>query len=67
MNLSEHRTARGYTQEDMAKLLGIGVSTYNMYENSQRNIPLKIAEEISKLLGMPIDHLFLPTKFTVSK
>lgn len=67
MRLTQARQERGFTQEQMAKLLGIGISTYSTYENAQRSIPAKIAKEISKILKVEQDEFFVPVKFTVSK
>lgn len=66
-SLASLRKKAGITQEEMAQNLGIGISTYNQYENSQRNIPYQIAEKIAKILNVSVDQIFLPTKFTVSK
>lgn len=65
--LANERQKRKYTQEDMALKLGIGVSTYCQYETGSRNVPLAIAEQIASLFKMPVNDLFLPQKFTVSK
>lgn len=65
--LTNIRKQAGYTQEGMAKILGVGLSTYNQYENCQRSVPSEIAERISKVLKVPRHQIFLPVKFTVSK
>ncbi|AFM01506.1 putative transcriptional regulator [Desulfitobacterium dehalogenans ATCC 51507] len=61
------REAKGYTQEQMAQLVKIGVSTYNMYEKGNRNVPDYIADRIANVLQIPKDEIFLPVRFTVSK
>lgn len=66
-SLTELRIRKGITQEQMAKKLKIGVSTYNQYENSQRSIPYHIAREIADILGSNVEDIFLPSRFTVSK
>lgn len=66
-NLSELRLANDMTQQEMANKLTIAVSTYNMYENGTRNVPMKVATGIAKLLGVELDDIFLAVKFTVSK
>ena len=66
-SLSELRAKKNITQEQMGKMLGVGTSTYNQYENSQRNIPMNVAEKISEILGVKIEDVFLPVRFTVSK
>lgn len=65
--LANIRKKAGYTQEGMAKILGVGLSTYNQYENRQRNIPSELAERIARILKVPQHQIFLPVKFTVSK
>lgn len=67
MELAKLRIREGKTQEQMATMLEIGVSTYNQYENSQRNIPYDTAKKIAEILGVKIEDIFLPVKFTVSK
>jgi len=66
-SLKDVRINHGKTQEQMAKILGIGISTYNQYENSERNIPYEKAKKIAQILSVNINEIFLPTKFTVSK
>ncbi len=66
-NLSSLRIKKNKTQEEMAKTLGIGVSTYNQYENLQRNVPEKIATKIAEILDVDVKDVFLPIKFTISK
>lgn len=61
------RKKKGLTQDEMAKILAIGLSTYNQYENLQRGIPFQIAEKIASMFDIPVDEIFLPIKFTVSK
>lgn len=69
--LAELRISKGKTQEEMAKLLGIGVSTYNQYEKSHRTMPEEIKQKIVEILEIrEIRHeeeIFLPVRFTVSK
>ena len=40
MRLKDLREDRDETQRQMAALLNVGQSTYSMYENGQREIPL---------------------------
>ena len=65
--LAETRKEKGYTQEKMAKMLEIAVSTYNQYETGARNVPAKIAEKICDILQIQVPIIFLPEKFTISK
>lgn len=66
-SLKETRIRNRKTQQQMAKLLNIGISTYNQYENSERDIPYKIAKSIAEMFGLELEDIFLPTRFTVSK
>jgi transcriptional regulator with XRE-family HTH domain len=66
--LAKLRVGKGKTQEDMAKLLGIGVSTYNQYEKSHRTIPDETKQKIVEILEISRENeIFLPVRFTVSK
>ncbi|MCQ1529300.1 helix-turn-helix transcriptional regulator [Lutispora thermophila] len=38
-SLTELRSRKNITQAEMAEILGILISTYNMYEHGQRKIP----------------------------
>lgn len=66
-SLETIRKEKGFTQEQMAIMLCIAVSTYNQYETGKRNVPNDIAARISEILGESISNIFLPKKFTVSK
>jgi transcriptional regulator with XRE-family HTH domain len=65
--LADIRDEKKITQEEMAKELGISVSTYNMYENGKRKIPSDIVEAICKKLRLSKEKYFLPSTFTVRK
>lgn len=67
MSLSEIRNEKRITQEAMAKQLNIAVSTYNQYENAQRNVPVNLAKKIAEILGVEVEDIFLPIRFTLSK
>lgn len=61
------RMQHKHSQTDMARKLNIAISTYNMYENENRRIPLKVAKEISNILKCEVDDLFCPATFTIRK
>jgi len=61
------RKEKGFTQEQMAYMLGIAISTYNQYETGSRSVPAEIANKISGILSIEVAKIFLPKKFTVSK
>jgi DNA-binding XRE family transcriptional regulator len=66
-NLAKVRKQKGKTQTEMAKLLGIGVSTYNLYENGAHKTPREIAVGIAEILEIEVEAIFLPATFTVCK
>ena len=61
------RLSKGFTQEFIAKQIGVATSTYSQYENGIRSVPLEKATAISDVLGCQVEDIFLPSKFTVSK
>lgn len=67
ISLVEARGLKGKTQAEMAGILCIAVSTYNMYENGQRKVPDEIATKICEILDRKKEDLFLPATFTLSK
>ena len=64
-SLDKLRIAKGYTQENIAKLLNIATPTYCQYEKGQRLVPKPIADAISEILGFSRDDIFLPVKFAI--
>lgn len=62
-NLNTRRKELSFTQAKMAVQLGIGVSTYCMYENGQRHVPKKIAYKIAEILDVAVEELFEPSLF----
>lgn len=67
IDLKETRLKNDKTQQQMADLLDIGLTTYHQYETSDRDIPYKIAKKTAEILNVAVEDIFLPTKFTVSK
>lgn len=67
ISLKDIRLKNNKTQQQMADLLNIGLTTYHQYEKSERDIPYKVANKIADIFQMKIDEIFLPTRFTVSK
>lgn len=59
------RTARGFTQEQVAKSVGIPLSSYNQYETGARSVPADIAERIAQALRVEVSDIFLPLKFSI--
>lgn len=50
-NLKKIREKNGFTQEKLAKAIGLNRSTYSNYESGIRDIPYDVVERISNLLG----------------
>ena len=60
------RNEKGFTQEQMARLLKIKRATYANYETGYRNPNLNTVIEIKKILGVTDDKFFLPDNDTNS-
>lgn len=56
--MKEYRIKNNYTQLQVAKKLGIAVSTYNMIENGKRGVSLQLAKKVSILFNASIDEIF---------
>lgn len=54
--LKSLRLAKGYSQEDVAKLLHIGRTTYLKYENGD-NKPTRKLTELANLFGVSTDYI----------
>lgn len=63
--LRQLRLAKGYTQTGIAAELEMPISTYAMMEAGERPASRATAERLSKLLGVDVDDIFLPERFTV--
>lgn len=55
--LTTLRLARGYTQDDLAGLLGIGQPTINRYEHDERQPDDDILDRIADVLGVTVEFL----------
>lgn len=51
------RTKNGYTQDELAEMLGISRSSVSMYENGNREPDLKTLEAIADLFKVDMDYL----------
>ena len=65
--LAALRKSKGINQSEVAEYIGVSISAYSQYENSQRNIPEDKAKKIAEFFGVEISEIFLPSSFTVSK
>lgn len=48
------RTLKGYSQDNMAKMLGLSVTSYSKIERDEVNLTLKRLEEIAAILQMTL-------------
>lgn len=60
------RKQKGFTQEQMARLLKIKRATYANYETGYRNPSVKKIIEMKKILGTEDDRVFLSSNDTIS-
>lgn len=63
--LRELRMQKGFQLSEMAKMLELSPSTYYRYEVGTRAIPRKVAYNISKILDVDVNDIFLPNYLTV--
>lgn len=56
-NLRVIREDRGYTQKQVAAVLGTTQQYYSDYENGKREIPIRIYITLSKFYNVSIDYL----------
>ncbi|MCM1299803.1 MAG: helix-turn-helix transcriptional regulator [Firmicutes bacterium] len=56
-NLRVIREDRGYTQKQIAQVLGTTQQYYSDYENGKRDIPIRIYIALSKFYKVSIDYL----------
>ncbi|MBQ7638039.1 MAG: helix-turn-helix transcriptional regulator [Clostridia bacterium] len=56
--LREYRTKMGYTQKDVADVLGIDRSTYAYYETGKTEVPVKKLAVLARLYGVEINDFF---------
>lgn len=54
--LTKLRKEKGLSQEEVAKLIGVGRTTYLKYENGE-NRPVRKLKELSRLFGVSYDFL----------
>lgn len=64
-NIVDLRVEKNITQQEMAKMLNISNVSLHYYETGQRKIPRSVAIQISKILGVKLDEIFLPESFSM--
>jgi putative transcriptional regulator len=57
-NLKQLREAKGLQQQEMAKLLGYTVTSYNKVENGKKHLPIAKAIKAAEILGCSLDDIF---------
>ena len=75
-NIKKIRALSGFTQEQIAKSIGIERSAYSNYEGGIREVPYDVLERLSNLFGcdpfiffednMQTDNVILATAFRIS-
>lgn len=65
--IKHYRDLLDLNQVEMARKLNIPISTYNVYENGKRTIPLEVARKISRILEVNLEEIFTPVNFTIHK
>ena len=58
-NLKPFRQAKGLTQGQLADLVGVRRETIMRLEKAQYNPSLKLAVDISRAVGAPIEEIFV--------
>ena len=58
-NLKQYRQLKGLTQEQLAAQVGVRRETIMRLEKAQYNPSLKLAVDISRAVGAPIEDIFI--------
>ena len=56
-NIRKLRTDTGYTQKQIAKLLGVSQNTYSQYEIGVLNYPVDALVKLADFYGVSVDYL----------
>lgn len=59
IKLKAKRVEKGYTQEELAKLINLGVSNYNLKENEKVNFTYAEIVKILQILDCKFEDIFL--------
>jgi putative transcriptional regulator len=57
--IKEYRSQMGFTQEDLAKAVGVRRETIVFLEQGKYNPSLKLAHDVARTLQVKIDDLFI--------
>lgn len=60
--IKEYREKAGYKQNELAEMVGARRETIVHLENGRYNPSLKLAMDIAKVLGVPVEELFVFTE-----
>lgn len=58
-HLKKYRQQAGLTQEQLAEKVGVRRETIMRLEKAQYNPSLKLAVDISRVVGIPIEEIFI--------
>ena len=57
-SVKEHRSARGWSQGELARRLGVSRQTINAVETDKYDPSLPLALRMAKVFGLPVEALF---------
>jgi transcriptional regulator with XRE-family HTH domain len=55
--IREIRTMHGFTQEQMARSMGVRQNTWNQWENGRRQVPVTVLERLVREWNVDADYL----------
>lgn len=56
--ISKYRKQRGFTQKELARLIGMSVTILNRWESNERQSTLENAIKIAQILDVSLDKIF---------
>ncbi len=65
-DLKYYRREKGFTQANMAELLGITPGHYAHLEKGRRKVKLELAHKISSIMNLTIEEVFFAQKQSAS-
>ncbi len=57
LRLKQLRIEKGFTQEQIGKIIYVNQSMYSRYENGRLNLPLKAAADYARFYNVSVDYL----------
>lgn len=58
MKVKEYRIIKGFTQNELSKLIGITQQTYSKKERGERSFTLDEVKKLKKILNISYEELF---------